>query len=72
MGTKADQQRRSHNRKDENWLRCAIAKAREYIFVQGVGVTGKWVRQLLGEKSFMPVQVCSSHCHKAQIDSKPI
>ena len=72
MGTKADQQRRSHNRKDENWLRCAIAKACEYIFVQGVGVTGKWVRQLLGEKSFMPVQVCLSHCHKAQIDSKPI
>jgi hypothetical protein len=64
MGTRADEQRRSHVRSDDNQLRQAISKAREYIFVRGMGVTGKWVRQVLGERSFMPIQVCWSPCHK--------
>jgi hypothetical protein len=68
MGTRADKQRRSHVRNDDNQLRQAIAKAREYIFVRGVGVAGKWVRQVLAEKSFMPIQVCWSYFHKAFTD----
>jgi hypothetical protein len=62
MGTRADKRQRSHVRNDDNQLQHTIAKAREFIFVQGVGVTGKWVRQLIGEKSLMPVQVYLLPC----------
>jgi hypothetical protein len=64
MGTKADERRRSRIRNDDNQLQSAIAKAREYIFVQGMGVTGTWVRQITGEKSLMPIQVYFSPHNK--------
>jgi hypothetical protein len=58
MGTRADEQRRSHVRDDDNWLRSAIFQTREWIFVKGIGVTGKWIQDVLGPTSLLPIQVC--------------
>jgi hypothetical protein len=56
-GTRADEQRRSHLRDDNNRLRRAISQAREWIFMKGLGVTSKWIRDVLGAKSELPNQV---------------
>lgn len=61
MGTKADERHRGQVRNDDDHLQRAISRARECIFMQGIGVTGKWVQQLVGEKSCMPIQVCYSY-----------
>jgi hypothetical protein len=56
-GTRADEQHRSHLRDDNDRLRRAISQAREWIFVKGLGVTSKWIRDVLGAKSELPNQV---------------
>jgi hypothetical protein len=43
-------------REDKHRLRHSIAKARELIFIKGVGVTGKWIQDLLGASSQLPNQ----------------
>jgi hypothetical protein len=57
-GTRVDEQRRSRLCDDDNWLRQSIAKAREWIFVKGIGVAGSWIQETLGKKSLLPIQVC--------------
>ena len=52
-----DDRRRRNTRDDDHRLRSFIAKARELIFVKGVGVTGKWIHDLLDRSSQMPNQV---------------
>lgn len=59
MGTRVDERHRNHLRNDTDRLQYNILKAREFIFVQGIGVTGKSVDRLLGEISCVPIQVCS-------------
>ena len=57
MGTRADERRRNYIRNDTDQLQRNIAKAREFIFMKGIGVTGKSVDRLLGEISCIPIQV---------------
>jgi hypothetical protein len=56
-GTRADEQRHSHLRDDNDQLWGAIAWARTWIFVQGRGVMGKWIQNILGTSSYLPNQV---------------
>jgi hypothetical protein len=60
-GTRVDKHRHSHLHKDDDWLRQSIAKAREWIFMKGIGVTGTWIRETIGKKSLLPIQVCVVH-----------
>jgi hypothetical protein len=57
MGTRADEQHRSHLRNDNDQLWGAIARAHTWIFVQGRGVMGKWIQDILGATSHLPNQV---------------
>ena len=60
-GTRVDEQRRTHFREDDDWLRQSITKAREWIFEKGIGVAGTWIRETLGKKSLLPIQVRLVH-----------
>ncbi|KAH9953547.1 hypothetical protein BC827DRAFT_1145963 [Russula dissimulans] len=55
-GTKVDSQRRSYLHIDNNHLQNAISRAREWIFVKGLGITAKWIQDTLGLQSHMPNQ----------------
>jgi hypothetical protein len=62
MGTRVDEHCRSHLREDDDWLRQSIiAKACEWIFVKGIGVAGTWIRETIGKKSLLPIQVRVVH-----------
>ena len=54
-----DERRRRNTRNDNQPLRYSIAKAREFIFVKGIGVTGKWISDMLDGSSQLPNQVCA-------------
>jgi hypothetical protein len=56
-GTRADEQHHSHLHDNNNWLWCAISQACKWIFVKGLSVTSKWIRDILGAKSELPNQV---------------
>jgi hypothetical protein len=56
-GTRADEQHHSHLHDDNDQLQRAISQACEWIFVKGLGVTSKWIRDVLGAKSELPNQV---------------
>ena len=60
-GTRVDEHRRSHLCEDDDWLRQSIAKAREWIFVKGIGVAGTWIHETIGKKSLLPIQVRVVH-----------
>jgi hypothetical protein len=58
MGTKADDQCCRVMHSDDQWLWQSIMKACKWIFVEGIGVTGKWIQDVLSTKSQLPNQVC--------------
>ena len=57
-GTRVDNRRWGNTRNDSDGLRNSIARACKLIFVKGIGVTGKRVRDLLDGSSQSPNQVC--------------
>ena len=57
-GTSMDDRCRGNTRNDSDGLRNSIARAHKLIFVRGIGVTGKRVRDLLNGSSQSPNQVC--------------
>ena len=66
MGTRVDDSRQTNTQDNSVWLQNSILKAWEYIFVKGVGVTRKWVCDILDGTSQLPNQVCAlmlwTHC----------
>ena len=57
LGTKADDQRRSHIRTDTEHRQNKVNKTRTWIFDQGRGVNSTWVEDLLQADSWIPTHV---------------
>jgi len=69
-GTKKDYQRRGYKRRDDEILRRSIARARKWIFVRGVGVTGKSISDVM-KNSELPNQVSYfriEQCRRVNMD----
>jgi hypothetical protein len=60
-GTRVDEHCHSHLHEDDDWLHQSITKAREWIFVKGIGVAGTWIRETIGKKSLLPIQIRVVH-----------
>lgn len=57
LGTKVDEQRRSHKRSDDDERREKVSKAREHIFKNGNAVDSAKVKGILNEGSLLPIHV---------------
>ena len=57
LGTKADEQRRSHLRTDTEHRQHGVNKTRTWIFDKGRGVNSTWVEDLLQPDSWVPTRV---------------
>ena len=59
LGTKADDQWRSHLRTDTEDQQYKVNKTWTWIFNNGQGVNSKWVEDLLQADSWIPTLVCA-------------
>lgn len=57
LGTKVDDQRRTHLRTDTEHRQHQVNKTRTWIFNKGRGVTSTWVEDLLQADSWVPTRV---------------
>lgn len=57
LGTKVDDQRRSHLRTDTEHRQHQVNKTRSWIFDKGRGVNSTWVEDLLQADSWVPTRV---------------
>ena len=59
LGTKSDDQQRSHLCTDTEDWQYKFNKTRTWIFNNGRGVNSKWVEDLLQADSWIPTHVCA-------------
>jgi len=57
LGTRVDDQRRSHSRVDTQSRQRKVESTRKYIFEQGRGVNSMAVNDILQEDSYIPTRV---------------
>jgi hypothetical protein len=57
LGSRVDDQRRSHFRVDTQPRQRKVETSRKYIFEQGRGVNSKYVNDVLQEDSYTPTRV---------------
>ena len=63
LGTKADKQRRSKNRKADKRYQASIEAAREIIYKRGYTVNSKAVDRVIGSQSLTPSRVSPLSTH---------
>ena len=63
LGTEEDMQQRAHIRKDTQSRWNLVARARNWVFKQGLLFNGARVESILKKHSWVPVQVCSRCNH---------